>query len=131
MDQALPRRAALPADKLQRVLAYVDQHIDERLPIAKLAACVNLSPFHFARLFKQATGKSPHAYLLARRVERAKQLLGEAELPLANVATRVGFQTQGHFTEVFRRYAGQTPRLYRLAARARAADAPSAAPSLP
>jgi transcriptional regulator GlxA family with amidase domain len=114
----------LHAEKLQKVTAYVDEHIHERLPIARLAACVSLSPFHFARMFKRATGQPPHAYLLARRVERAKQLLRDDALPIVGVATRVGFQTQGHFTEVFRRFAGQTPRLFRLAAKGRAAPLP-------
>ncbi len=126
MDQLFPKRPALPAEKLQKVLSYVDEHIDERLPIARLAACINMSPFHFARLFKQATGQAPHAYLLTRRVERAKQLLSEQALPLVSVATSVGFQTQGHFTEVFRRYAGLTPRHYRLAAKAQASPQPPA-----
>lgn len=124
MDTLPPRRATLPAEKLQKVLDYVDQHIDERLPIARLAATINMSPFHFARLFKQSTGLAPHAYLLTRRVERAKRLLSDQALPLVHVATSVGFQTQGHFTEVFRRYAGLTPRHYRLAAQARSAPTP-------
>ena len=122
MDQLPPKRAGLPADKLEKVLAYLDEHIDERMPIARLAACISMSPFHFARLFKLSTGQAPHAYLLTRRVERAKQLLSEEQaLPLVSIATSVGFQTQGHFTEVFRRYAGLTPRHYRLAAKGRSA----------
>ena len=73
-----------------------------------------MSPFHFTRLFKQATGLSPHAYLTFHRVERAKQMLAESRLALVEVAACVGFQTQGHFTEVFRRHAGITPRRFRV-----------------
>jgi AraC-like DNA-binding protein len=75
-----------------------------------------MSPFHFSRLFKLATGESPHAYLTRRRVERAKELLADSSLPLVHVASAVGFQTQGHFTEVFRRHTGTTPRRFRLSA---------------
>jgi AraC family transcriptional regulator len=113
-----PRGGLAPA-KLARVLAFIEEHISESLPIERLAASVHMSPFHFARLFKQATGNSPHAYLTTRRVARAKQLLSTADLPLVHIASSVGFQTQGHFTEVFRRYAGLTPRHFRLAAKAK------------
>jgi AraC family transcriptional regulator len=111
---ALRARPGLAPHKLQRVLAFIEQHLAEPMRIERLAAAVHMSPFHFARLFKQATGQAPHAYLTARRVERAKELLSDACLPLIHVAANVGFQTQGHFTEVFRRHAGMTPRHFRL-----------------
>lgn len=82
-----------------------------------------MSAFHFSRLFKLATGQSPHAYLTQQRVERAKELLAESRLPLVHIASAVGFQTQGHFTEVFRRHTCTTPRRFRLAALAPAARA--------
>jgi len=111
---ALRPGPGLPPDKLQRVLAFIEQHLAEPVRIERLAAAVHMSPFHFARLFKQATGQPPHAYLTARRIERAKELLADACVPLVHVAANVGFQTQGHFTEVFRRHAGMTPRHFRL-----------------
>jgi AraC family transcriptional regulator len=111
---ALRAAAGLAPGKLERVRAFIEQHLAERIRIERLAAAVHMSPFHFARLFKQATGQPPHAYLTARRVERAKELLGAGGLPLVHVAANVGFQTQGHFTEVFRRHAGVTPRHFRL-----------------
>jgi AraC family transcriptional regulator len=111
---ALRAGPGLAPEKLQRVLAFIEQHLAEPVRIERLAAAVHMSPFHFARLFKQATGQAPHAYLTTRRVERAKELLSDACLPLIHVAANVGFQTQGHFTEVFRRHAGMTPRHFRL-----------------
>jgi AraC family transcriptional regulator len=111
---ALRAGTGLAPGKLERVRAFIEQHLAERIRIERLAASVHMSPFHFARLFKQATGQAPHAYLTARRVERAKELLGTGGLPLVHVAANVGFQTQGHFTEVFRRHAGVTPRHFRL-----------------
>jgi AraC family transcriptional regulator len=110
-------RAGLAPAKLARVLAFIEQNLGEPLRIDRLAASVHMSPFHFARLFKLATGHAPHGYLTLRRVERAKELLSKESLPLVHVASSVGFQTQGHFTEVFRRYAGLTPRHFRLKSR--------------
>jgi AraC-like DNA-binding protein len=106
--------ARLPLHKLERVRAFIGENYARRLLVGDLAAVVYMSPFHFTRLFKQATGIAPHAYLTSHRVERAKQLLAESRLALVDVAARVGFQTQGHFTEVFRRHVGTTPRRFRI-----------------
>ena len=107
------------AGKLQRVeraRALIENSLGGPLRIRDLAAAACMSPFHFCRLFKLVTGKSPHAYLTGRRIERAKELLAAKKLPLVQVAFAVGFQTQGHFTEVFHRHTGTTPRKYRLSA---------------
>jgi AraC family transcriptional regulator len=108
----------LPTHKLNRVHAYIMEHIAEPIRVEHLAAEVHLSPFHFARTFKQATGQAPHLYVLMQRVEYAKELLKTTELSLVNVAFSSGFRTQGHFTGVFHRYTGFTPRVYRLNCRA-------------
>src|SRR5258706_2287217 len=115
---AVPGGAGLAPTKLEGVRAYIEHCIAEPLHIERLAAAVHMSPFHFSRLFKLATGESPHVYLTRRRIERAKELLAGADLPLVHVASAVGFQTQGHFTEVFRRHTGTTPRRFRLARKA-------------
>jgi AraC family transcriptional regulator len=109
------RQSGLAHRKLERVRSFIAEHRAERLLVERLAAVVRLSPFHFARLFKLATGASPHAFITARRVDRAKELLRARHLPLVEIAAEVGFQTQGHFTEVFHRFAGMTPRRFRLA----------------
>jgi AraC family transcriptional regulator len=107
--------SGLAPRKLEQVRGFIEQHLAESLLVEQLAAVVHMSPFHFARLFKLATGISPHAYITARRVERAKELLRNGNLALVEVSAAVGFQTQGHFTEVFHRLAGITPRRFRLA----------------
>ena len=111
----LRRQSGLAPRKLERVREFIEQHLAEPLLVEQLAAVVHLSPFHFARLFKLATGVSPHAFITLRRVERAKELLRARDLALVEIAAEVGFQTQGHFTEVFHRIAGMTPRRFRLA----------------
>jgi AraC family transcriptional regulator len=81
--------------------------------LAELAAEAGVSPFHFAREFKRATGLAPHQYLIEVRIERAKSLLAGNEMPLAQVSLSAGFSSQSHFTRLFRRHTGTTPKSYR------------------
>jgi AraC family transcriptional regulator len=108
----------LPPHRLMHVQAFVRDHIADVLHVERLAAEVHMSQYHFARMFKQATGQPPHLYVVMQRVSHAKTLLQETELPLLEVAEQSGFRTQGHFTGVFGRYTGVTPRTFRLACRA-------------
>jgi AraC family transcriptional regulator len=110
-------RGGLPPHKLQKVLSYIEEKLAEPVGVRELASQVHMSPFHFARRFKQAVGTPPHAYITHVRIERAKRLLATTSLPLIEVATRVGYRTQAHFTGVFHRYVGTTPRAYRVASR--------------
>jgi AraC family transcriptional regulator len=83
-----------------------------------MAAAARLSPYHFARQFKAATGLPPHQYVIARRVERARQLLqGGDDFSLAEVAAHVGFSDQSQFTHHFKRLVGVTPGQFRTPAR--------------
>ena len=104
----------LAAHRLQRVLACVETRLAERIQVRELADEIHMSPFHFARMFKLATGHAPHAYITRQRMDRARDLLAHTQLPLLEVAARVGYQTQAHFTGIFHRYVGTTPRVYRL-----------------
>jgi AraC family transcriptional regulator len=104
----------LPPHKLSRVQTFINEHFGESIAVQQLAAVVHMSPYHFARMFKKATGQSPHAFITMRRLERAKELLLDSDLPLVEVAASVGFQTQAHFTEVFHKHTGVTPRAFRL-----------------
>jgi len=71
-----------------------------------------------ARGFKRSTGQTPHLYVVMQRVAAAKGLLRSSDVPLVDVAARIGFRTQGHFTGVFHRYAGMTPHVFRVDCRA-------------
>jgi AraC family transcriptional regulator len=103
----------LPRHKLRAVTEYVEEHLGAELTLDDLASVAHLSPYHFARLFKNSTGLPPHHYVIARRVERAKELLrGGDRLPLAEVAAEVGFADQGHFTRHFKRLVGVTPKRF-------------------
>lgn len=107
----------LAPHRLQRVLALIDERLAQPIQVRELAAAVRMSPYHFARMFKQSTGQPPHVYITWLRMDRAKELLARTPLPLAQVATRVGYQTQAHFTGVFHARIGMTPRAYRLRSR--------------
>lgn len=111
------RHTHMFARKLERVTSYIDQHLGEHIEIARLAQLVHISPYHFARMFKQAASIPPHRYITLKRVERAKELLCCTEQSIVDIAACVGFQTQGHFTAVFHRHAGLTPKVFRLAGR--------------
>ena len=112
--QAPATGGGLAPHRLQRVLACLETRLAERVQVRELADEIHMSPFHFARMFKLSTGYAPHAWLTHQRMERAKELLATTQLPLLEVAARVGYQTQAHFTGVFHRYVGTTPRVYRL-----------------
>jgi AraC family transcriptional regulator len=109
------RWQGLAPHRLKRVLACIDARLSERIHVGDLAREANMSVFHFSRMFKRATGHSPHQYVTLRRIERARHLLAATSLPIAQIARQVGFRTQPHFTGVFAQHAGSTPKAYRMA----------------
>jgi AraC family transcriptional regulator len=112
------RDGALPRGRLRAVIEYVEERLDAGLTLEQMAAVARLSPYHFARQFKKATGLPPHQYVILRRVERAKQLLQAAtDLSLAEVALHAGFSDQSVFCLHFKRLVGVTPRQFRTPAR--------------
>ena len=106
-------RGALDLRRLQRVKDFIEAHLGEDLTIEALANEACLSPFHFARAFKAATGMPPHRYLTDRRIGRAKPMIVEGRLSLAEIADVCGFSSQAHFTRWFKRSVGVTPGVYR------------------
>jgi len=103
-----------PTDsRFERIIAYIDENLERELSLETLAGEASLSLFHFARAFKTTTGFAPHRFVLQRRVERARALLHDVEIPIATVARRCGFASQAHLTHVFRSLTGSTPGAYR------------------
>jgi AraC family transcriptional regulator len=100
----------LSKSELRRITDYIESHIDRGLTLAGLAHEARLSPYHFARMFKLSTGRSPHRYVVERRVERARDLLVNTDLPLSEVALRAGFADQSHLAKQTRRFLGITPK---------------------
>ena len=111
-------RGGLSRAKMRAVLDYLNGHLCRNVHLAELADLVEMSPFHFLRLFRESSGLTPHQYLVHRRVEVARSMLLRDELSLAEVAQRVGFSDQSHFTRHFRRLTGAPPGQLRRAIRA-------------
>src|SRR6516165_549137 len=119
-----PRRPArgrdgtLPRGRLRAVVEYIEEYLDAGPSLEQMAAVVRLSPYHFARQFKAATGLPPHQYVILRRVERAKHFLqGGTGLSLAEVAACAGFSDQSQSCHHFKRALGVTPGQFQLSAR--------------
>jgi AraC family transcriptional regulator len=105
--------ATLTRRKLSRVQELIESRLDADLTLQELAAAVGYSRSHFLRAFRATTGVTPHRYLLNRRIERARRLLGETDMRIAQVAYCCGFSSQAHFTLAFRKVCGLTPGEYR------------------
>lgn len=117
-DVFMPRRrwVAIPPRKLRKILSYIEENLGSSLCLDEIAAQQGLSPYYFCRIFKKTTGITLHQFVLRRRVERAKTLLTDERLDLAEVALEAGFANQSHFGAIFRRFTGYTPRQYRQVA---------------
>jgi AraC family transcriptional regulator len=108
-------RSGLPRARLNRVIEYIEENLDQKVALTTLAETAGMSAHYFAELFKQSVHVSPHQYLLRRRVERARKLLNHPEVTVLEAAVRCGFSDPSHFTKIFRRIVGLTPTGYRAA----------------
>lgn len=100
----------LSRSTLQQVVEYIMENLETELALAELATVANLSPSHFARLFKQSTGVPPHQYVIQRRIEAAKHLLQQGENSVGEIAYRVGFANPSHLSYHFKRVTGIMPK---------------------
>jgi AraC-like DNA-binding protein len=100
----------LPPYKLQRTTVYIQAHLEEKLSLATLAAVAEMSATHFAHLFKQATGLTPHQYVSLCRIAHAKRLLAETDCALIEIGAQVGCTDHSHFAALFRRYVSMPPK---------------------
>jgi len=101
-DPALLRRLLRAKDRM-------DAASQEEWPVERLASVSGVSEAHFARSFKEAFGVPPHRYLLTRRIERAKALLRDTEIPIIEIALDTGWNSLGTFGRVFRDVTGESP----------------------
>jgi AraC family transcriptional regulator len=112
-----------PVDRrLRRAIEFIHDNFGRDLSLEEIASAAYLSEYHFARLFKQITGATPHLYLANLRLERARTLLAETPFPIIQVAAMVGYQSPSHFTKMFKSVTGLTPRAYRESASVQAGD---------
>jgi AraC family transcriptional regulator len=106
-------REGLDHRRLFRVLDYIEANLEGDLTLDRMASIACLSRYHFARAFKEAVGQSPHRYVSAKRLERAKALLIQGDRSLIDIALALSFSCQANFTRAFRQQTGQTPGQFR------------------
>jgi AraC-like DNA-binding protein len=104
-------RAGQEEGAVRRAKEFLDADLAEKASLEQAARAAGLSRYHFLRVFKAATGLSPHQYRTQRRIEAARHLLKQGR-PIAEVAQDTGFTDQAHFTRTFRRLTGVTPRRF-------------------
>lgn len=105
-----PIAGRLPKYKLQQTIDYIHAYLDSDLSLNKLAALIQMSPHYFSRLFKKTTGFTPHQYVINCRIEKAKNLLKQGQLSIAEIAKEVGFVDQSHLHRYFKGKVGITPK---------------------
>src|SRR5262249_22020048 len=108
-------RGGLGAARLRRVTEFIQAGLERDLTLVDLAQCVGLSTAHFAVMFRQSTGETPHQFVLRWRMARAKEMLRTGKARIVDVAVACGFKTPQHFARVFRHMCGAAPRVYRSA----------------
>lgn len=106
-------RGGLAGWQKRKLTEYIEEHLAEDISLPALAEIADLSPFHFARAFKQSFGLPPHRYLVSRRIEKAKNLLATPALPVTQIGLDLGFGEASSFATAFRKHAGLTPTEYR------------------
>ncbi len=101
-----------PAQK-RRIVDYIRANLTSNISVTEIAGLVQLSPSHFARVFKASFGMTPYRFVMQERIEGAKDLLASTRLTASQVAMAFGFSSQSHFAKVFRQFTGATPKQYK------------------
>jgi AraC family transcriptional regulator len=104
---------AFSSYRIHHIMNAILQRPEGEHSIEELAAHAGVSPTHFCRIFKKATGVSPHQYVMKARLNRAQHMLEQSEASMATIADSLGFTSQSHFTRAFRQFAGETPSDFR------------------
>lgn len=108
-----PREMRLDKAIVRQIYEYIESNLQYEITLGDLASIAGFSIAHFARAFKLTVGKSPYAYVLTARIQRAKDILRATEKPIADIALDCGFSSQAHLTSLFARFVGTTPGRFR------------------
>jgi AraC family transcriptional regulator len=112
-DGTPAHRGGLPIRQLRKIEDYIAEHLAEETSVERLAELVELSPSHFAHVFKETTGMTPLQFMTRQRITRAQQLIRETSRSLIDVGLEIGYSSPSHFAQVFRRVVGVTPTEFR------------------
>lgn len=107
-----PRRG-LAAWQVRKITTYMGERLGTQIGLDELAGVVGLSRFYFCTAFREATGTTPHEWLVRLRIEKARQLLADPAFPITDIALAVGYETPSSFSAAFRKITGTTPSIYR------------------
>jgi len=108
-------KGGLPSWRLKRAIEILEGDLAQMPTVAEVAQLIGLHPTSFCRGFKHSTGLSPHRYILAHRINRAKEMMNDQRLSLTEIALDCGFSGSSQFSVVFKRITGMSPREYRRA----------------
>jgi AraC family transcriptional regulator len=106
-------RASMSGRKLRLVLSYIEDNLVQDLSLQELAAVAGIGLSQFKKVFRESVGRPVHRYVIERRVERAKMLLRDSRLPIAQIALDTGFAHQSHLARHVRQVTGLSPRAIR------------------
>jgi AraC family transcriptional regulator len=98
--------------QLKQVIDFAYSYMQFNIGLHELAGLVNLSPYHFGRLFKQTVGRSPYQFILQLKIECAMKLIKQNQGPISDIAYQLNFSDQSHFSNAFRKATGISPRQY-------------------
>ncbi len=112
-DRHSPNEHRLRDFYIKEALTFIEQNFQRDISIEQIAAVCGLNRSYFAKVFRDAVGESPQAYLLHYRMARAAQLLKETRLPIGEIAAQVNYPNQLHFSRAFKNVHGVSPREYR------------------
>ena len=107
-------KGRLSPAQFRRLTEYIDSRLHEPLNLETLAEVVGVGMWTFTRHFRESFGRTPHAYIIERRIDRARRLLAQSRMPIKEVASACGFADQAHMTRVFRAHLRTTPAMLRL-----------------
>jgi two-component system response regulator YesN len=99
--------------RVQGLIAFMGEHLQDDLSLKEMAQSVNLSPWRLCHIFTEETGMPPERYLKMLRMQRAKELLETTFLTVKEVMTRVGMSDESHFVRDFKRLYSLPPARYR------------------
>jgi AraC-like DNA-binding protein len=102
-----------PKDPIDEVLGYIHEHLNDNLSIAEIADKYQWSAKHFHYIFQKKVGISPKKYIMDTQIKRAKELLLESNLTIAEIANRIGYEDALHFSKIFKRNSGISPSVFR------------------
>jgi AraC family transcriptional regulator len=122
-------RSKLPKWRLHRAVDFIEANLSMPIQLHDISASAGLTKMHFATQFRQSTGLSPRAYVIRRRIRKAKALLLQSQCNILEVAQSCGFATHVHFSSVFKKATGYSPSGWRLHCSAQRASAPTSTPT--